>query len=129
MQVGELIGSINALHEKLDTRAVWAEKQTDLLQAELRKVNNDLLDLERKHEAAVHLLAYEVSLIKSSYELMATALKELQDPVMEIVTLRARAVGALFVLGPIGAAVLYCVPEIWKALLRMLDAWFRSRPT
>jgi hypothetical protein len=129
MQVGELIGSINALHEKLDSRSVWAEKQTDLMQAELRKVNNDLLELERKHEAAVHLLASEVSLIKNSYDLMANALKELQAPVMEIMTLRARAVGALFVLGPIGAAILYFVPEMWKGLWRVLEAWFRGVPT
>ncbi len=128
MQVGELVGSINALHEKLDSRAIWAEKQTDLVQAELRKVNSDLLDVERRHDAAVHLLASEVSMIKSSHELIARALRDLQAPVMEIMTLRARAVGALFVLGPIGAALLYFVPDIWRAVWKLLEAWFRNRP-
>lgn len=127
MQIGELVGSINALHEKLDGQAVWAEKQTDLLQVELRKVNDDLHEIERKHDAAVHLLASEVAVIKTSHELIAEALKELQVPVREIMTLRARAVGALFVLGPIGATVLYFVPEIWRATWKVLEAWFRNR--
>ncbi len=129
MQVGELVGSINALHEKLDSQAVWAGKQTDLLQVELRKVNDDLHELEKKHDAAVHLLASEVAIIRTSHELIAAALRELQAPVREIMTLRARAVGALFVLGPIGAAVLYFVPEIWRASWKVLDAWFRNRAT
>lgn len=127
MQVGELIGSINALHDKLDSRAVAAERQSDLVQMELRRVNHDLHELERKQDAAVNLLASEVSMVKKSHEYMAEALKELQAPVKEIMSLRAHAMGALLILGPIGAAVLYFVPEVWRALWRALESWFRER--
>lgn len=127
MQVGELLGSINALHDKLDSRAIAAEKQNDILQSELRNVNHDLHELEKKQDAAVHLLASEVLMIKKSYEYMAEALKELQDPVKEIMSLRAHATGALLVLGPVGAAILYFVPELWRALWRMLETWFRDQ--
>lgn len=126
MQVGELVGSINALHEKLDNRAVAAEKQSDLLQSELRNFNRDLHELEKKQDAAVHLLASEVSMVKKSHEYMAEALRELQQPVKEIMSLRAHATGALLILGPIGAAILYFVPELWRALWRALEAWFRD---
>lgn len=127
MQVGELLGSINALHEKLDSRAIAAEKQSDLLQSELRNVNRDLQELEKKQDASVHLLASEVSMLKKSHEYMANTLKELQEPVKEIMSLRAHAMGALLVLGPLGAGLLYFVPELWRAIWRALETWFRER--
>lgn len=127
MQVGELVGSIGALHDKLDGRAVAAEKQSDLVQAELRNVKRDLHELEKKQDVAVHLLTSEVSMIKKSQELMSEALKELQLPVKEIMTLRARAAGALLILGPIGAAILYFVPEAWRAFWNPIEAWLRDR--
>jgi hypothetical protein len=127
MQVGELVGSISALHDKLDSRAIAAEKQSDLVQAELRNVKRDLHELEKKQDAAVQLLASEVSMMKRSQELMSEALKELQIPVKEIMTLRARAMGALLILGPIGAVVLYLVPEAWRAIWKPLEAWLRDR--
>ena len=126
MQVGELVGSINALHEKLDSRAVAAERQSDLLQSELHKFTRDLRELEKKQDAAVNLLASDVSMIKKSYEFMAEALKELQASVREIMTLRAHAMGALLVLAPIGAAFVYLVPELLRGLWRTLDTWFQN---
>lgn len=127
MHIGELVGSISALHDKLDSRALAAEKQSDLLQAELRNVKRDLHELEKKQDASVLLLASDVSMIKRSQELMAEGLKELQGPVKEIMTLRARAMGALLILGPIGAAVLYFVPEAWRAFWKPLEGWLRNR--
>lgn len=127
MQVGELAGSIGALHDKLDSRAVAAEKQSDLVQAELRNVKGDLHELEKKQDAAVHLLTSEVLMIKNSQELMSEALKELQLPVKEIMTLRARAMGALLILGPIGAIVLYFIPEAWRVFWKPLEGWLRDR--
>lgn len=128
MEVGELIGSLAALHEKLDSRAIAAEKESDLVQAELRNVNRDLRELERKHDASVHLLSSDVAGLKKSQDLMAEALKDLQAPVKEIMTLRAHVIGALLILGPISAAALYFIPEMWRALWRLVDAMFRSRP-
>ena len=127
MQVGELVGSIDGLHDKLDSRAVAAEKQSDLVQAELRNVKRDLHELEKKQHTAVHLLTSEVLMIKKSQELMSEALRELQLPVKEIMTLRARAMGALLILGPIGAVVLYFVPDTWRAFWRPFEAWLRDR--
>ncbi|MBV9756819.1 MAG: hypothetical protein JO047_07175 [Alphaproteobacteria bacterium] len=127
MEVGELVGSLAALHEKLDSRALAAEKESDLVQAELRNVNRDLRELEKKHDASVHLLTAEVAGLKKSQDLMAEALKELQLPVKEIMTLRAHAIGALLILGPISAAALYFIPEMWRVLWRLFDAAFRTR--
>jgi chromosome segregation ATPase len=127
MEVGELVGSLAAVHEKLDSRAVAAGKESDLVQAELRNVNRDLREIEKKHDASVHLLTAEVAGLKKSQDLMAEALKELQTPVKEIVTLRAHAMGALLILGPISAAALYFIPEMWRALWRLVDVLFRNR--
>jgi len=126
MQVGELVGSMKALHEKIDHRAAAAEKQSDLVRAELRNVKDDLRELEQKNDEAVHLLAIDVSMIKKSQDEMAEAVNELRKPVQEIMTLRARAMGAFLVLGPIGAAALYFIPEAWRAIWKMLDLWLRG---
>lgn len=127
MEVGELVGSLAALHEKLDSRALAAEKESDLVQTELRNVNRDLREIEKKHDASVHLLTLEVAGLKKSQDLTAEALKELQTPVKEIMTLRAHAMGALLILGPVSAAALYFIPELWRALWRLMDALFRGR--
>jgi len=127
MQIGQLAGSMNALHEKIDSQAAVADKKSDLVQAELRTIRLDLRELEQKHDAAVNALVSDASLIKKTQEDMARALNDLRKPVEEIMTLRARAMGAFLILGPIGACVLYLVPEIWKALYRTLDTALRGR--
>jgi hypothetical protein len=127
MQIGQLVGSMSALHEKIDNRGVAADKQSDLVQAELRTIKHDLRELEQKHDAALHALSSDASLIKKTQTDTAQALMDLRKPVDEIMTLRAKATGIFLTLGPIGAAALYFIPELWKALYRLLDAALRGR--
>jgi chromosome segregation ATPase len=125
-QIGELVGSLRALHDKIDLQHAVAEKQNDRLQAELRNVKHDLRDLEQKHDAAVHILTEDVSAIRKLQDDVKGSVDELRKPVEEIMTLRAKALGALLVLGPIGAATLYFVPDALHALWRIIGFLVRT---
>jgi uncharacterized protein YoxC len=127
MQIGELAGSVQALHEKIDGQAAAADRQGEFVQAELRNIKHDVVELQDKHNMALNELSADVSSNRKMLEDVSSALNGLRKPVEEIMTLRARAMGALLILGPIGAAALYLIPMICKLLTRALDMGLRGR--
>lgn len=125
-QIGELVASVRALHEKIDHRHAIAEKQNDTLHAELRNVKHDLRDLEQKHDSAVHVLTEDFASVKFVQDDIKAAVSELRQPVEELQTLRAKALGAFLVLGPTGGALLYFVPQLVRELWHVFTIWARN---
>ena len=113
-QMGELLGSLKALHDKVDIRHTQAEKQSEALQAEIRNVKHDQRDLEQKLDGAVYLVKQDVDAMKQTSSGTTRALGELvaavdalKKPVEEIMALRARAMGVLLALSTFGSVFLY----------------------
>ncbi len=113
-QMGELLGSLKALHDKVDIRHTQAEKQGEALQAEIRNVKHDQRDLEQKLDGAVYLVKQDVDAMKQTSSGTTRALGELvaavdalKKPVEEIMALRARAMGVLLALSTFGSVFLY----------------------
>lgn len=113
-QMGELLGSMKALHDKVDIRHTQAEKQSEAVQAEIRNVKHDQRDLEQKLDGAVYLVKQDVDALKATSNGATRALGELvaavdalKKPVEEIMALRARAMGVLLALSTLGSVFLY----------------------
>ena len=120
-QIGELVASVRALHEKIDLRHAAEEKQSELLRAELHAVTSDVRALETKHDGAVTSLAGDVARLREAQRDVRESLQSLREPVAEMAALRGKAVGAALVLGPLGAVVLYAMPLIWRLARRLLE--------
>ena len=113
-QMGELLGSMKALHDKVDFRHAQAEKQSEAVQAEIRNVKHDQRDLEQKFDGAVYVVKNDVDALKAASGVTSRALDELtaaigalKKPVEEIMALRARAMGVLLAISTLGSVFLY----------------------
>lgn len=113
-QIGEVLSGLRGLHDKVDMRHAQAEKQADLVQAEIRTVKHDQRDLEQKFDGVVYLMKQDVDALKATtvagsraIEELTAAVETLRQPVAEIMTLRSRAMGIVFALGAVGSVVLY----------------------
>lgn len=113
-QMGELLGSIKALHDKVDFRHAQAEKQSEAVQAEIRNIKHDQRDLEQKLDGAVYVVKNDVDALKAASGLTSRALDDLtvaigalKKPVEEIMALRARAMGVLLAFSTLGSVFLY----------------------
>ena len=113
-QMGELLGSLKALHDKVDIRHSQAEKQSEALQAEIRNVKHDQRDLEQKLDGAVYVVKQDVDALKATSSGATRALGDLvaavdalKKPVEEIMALRARAMGVLLAISTLGSVFLY----------------------
>ena len=113
-QMGELLGSMKALHDKVDFRHAQAEKQGEAVQVEIRNIKHDQRDLEQKFDGAVYVVKNDVDALKAASGVTSRALDELtavigalKKPVEEIMALRARAMGMLLAVSTIGSVFLY----------------------
>ena len=76
-QMGELLGSMKALHDKVDFRHAQAEKQSEAVQAEIRNVKHDQRDLEQKFDGAVYVVKNDVDALRAASGVASRALDEL----------------------------------------------------
>lgn len=119
-QMGELLGSMKALHDKVDFRHAQAEKQGEAVQAEMRNIKHDQRDLEQKFDGAVYVVKNDVDALKAASGVTSRALDELtaaigalKKPVEEIMALRARAMGMLLAVSAIGSVFLYFISPFY----------------
>jgi len=121
--IGELLASVRALQEKIDFRHNAAEKMREAMHAELQELASDVRELQAKHDAAVLTLTADVAAIRSAQEDVKRNVEELREPVAQLVALRAKAGGALVVLGALGSIAAYFVPSLWRSLRHWLAFW------
>jgi hypothetical protein len=109
-QMGEVLSGLKSL-----------EKQIDLVRAEVERGQHEQRGLEEKLNGGLLSVRRDVDALKTAAaagtqatEDLTAALAELRRPVMEMVALRARAVGVMLTLSAVGSIALYFVEPMLR---------------
>lgn len=124
MQLGQVLSNIRALSETIEIRHAQAEKLHDLARVEVAVVRQDQRDLEEKLDCVICVMQHDLEDLRAqsarnlqSVADLVAAVRELRQPVSEIMALRSRAAGLIFAVGVIGSTLLWLGEPIYRWLV------------
>lgn len=121
LQLGQVASNLRALSDTIEIRQTQTEKLHDLARADLAVLREDQRDLEERSGRVIEVLRAELDELRMQaardgqavHDLVA-AVRELKQPVADIVALRARAAGLLFSIGLIGSTLLWLAEPLYR---------------
>ncbi len=121
VQLGQVLSSLRALADTIEIRHAQAEKLHDLARADLATLRQDQRDLEEKLDCVIAVMQHDLQDLRTQsaghaqcLADMVTAVRDLRQPVSEIVALRSRAAGLIFGLGVIGSTLLWLSEPVYR---------------
>ena len=123
-QMGEALSGIRGLYNAADIRQAQTEQLYDLVRSDLTSLRYDQRVLEDKFERMSCLARHDIESLRisnlkgsRSIQDLVASVNALKRPIAEMVTLKSRATGVLFIVGVIANCAFWLAEPLYRWLI------------